>query len=151
MIGPFTIVGPVKRRTVALLVLGLVAAGCSGGVDGPVIEGNRSAGGTDAEVFGEVVIEGRCLYLFMADADTRFPVVWPNGTRWDADESLVVLPSGTVVHEGDRVSGGGGYHGSATLGRYTVEAGVALAESCVDNQYGEVAVFNSNGDIEVSP
>jgi hypothetical protein len=47
-----------------LLVILFVVSGCSGGVDGPVIEGNQRFGGTDAEVFGEVVIEASaCIWL----------------------------------------------------------------------------------------
>ncbi len=141
-----------KIQVVVLLVLGLVAAGCSGSVTGPVIEGNRSTSGEDAEIFGEVVIEGGCLYLLLSDdAGTRFPVVWPHGTVWNAEDSLIVLPNGSAVGEGDQVSGGGGYHNEDTLSRYTVEDGVTLAMSCVDNEYGEVAVFNSGDDVEVIP
>jgi hypothetical protein len=59
-----------------------------------------------------------------------------------------VLAGGTLVYEGDWVSGGGGYH-SSNLDEYTVSEGVELALAYVDNQYGEVAVFNSQGNIDV--
>ena len=55
------------------------------------------------------------------------------------------------MQEGDQVSGGGGYHSEDTLSRYTVEDGVTLAMLCVDNEYGEVAVFNSGDDVEAIP
>ena len=90
----------------SLLVILFVVSGCSGGVDGPVIEGNQQFGGTDAEVFGEVVIEAECLYLAWPEPDNRFPVVWSHGTAWDSEQSAVVLPGGTLVHEGDEVYGG---------------------------------------------
>ncbi len=132
-----------------LLVILSVVSGCSGGVDGPVIEGNQRSGGTDAEVFGEVVIEAECLYLSWTESETRFPVIWPYGTAWDSERSAVVLPGGTLVHEGDEVYGGGGYHNEENLSEFTSQEGVDLALSCVDNTYGEVAVFNSGDTVEV--
>ena len=110
----------------------LLVSGCSGRVDGPVIEGNRSTGGTDAEVLGVVVIEQDC--IFLGQADTRYPVVWPHGTSWDSAEAAIRLPDGTLVYEGDQVYGGGGYHTEANLADFTVAAGVELALRCVDNQ-----------------
>jgi len=73
-----------------------VVSGCSGGVDGPVIEGNQRNGGTDAEVLGEVVIEAEWLYLSWTESETRFPVIWPRGTARDLEQSAVVLPGGTL-------------------------------------------------------
>ncbi|MEZ5175106.1 MAG: hypothetical protein R2823_02720 [Acidimicrobiia bacterium] len=127
----------------------LFLSGCAGSVEGPVIEGNRRTGGTDAEVGGVVVIEGSCIYLLQPEIDTRYPVVWPHGSSWNRDESAIELPNGILVHDGDRVYGGGGYHKEADLAEYTVPEGVELALSCLDNQFGEVAVFNSGGDIGV--
>lgn len=126
----------------------LALSGCSGGVDGPVVEGNRSFSGEDAEVPGKVVLEGACLYLQLPGTTYRFPVVWPHGTWWDESDSAVVLPDGTHVHEGDVVHGGGGYH-SGALEEYTTAEGASLVLECVDNTYGEVAVFNSGGEIDV--
>ena len=60
------------RFVVGAVVTLLVLSGCSGSVDGPVIEGNRRTGGTDAEVLGEVVIEGDCIYLRQTEIDTRY-------------------------------------------------------------------------------
>ncbi len=140
---------PNHASTIAgLLIALLVMSGCSGSVDGPVLEGNRRTAGTDAEVLGELVIEADCLYLCWPDSGVRYPVVWPHGTGWDSEQSTVMLPGGTLVYEGDSVSGGGGYH-SDNLDEYTVPEGVELARACVDNQYGEVAVFNSQGAIDV--
>jgi len=134
---------------VGLLVIPFVVSGCSGGVDGPAIGGNQRNGGTTAEVFGEVVIEAECLYLSRTEPETRFPVIWPHGTAWDSEQSAVVLPGGTLVHEGDEVYGGGGYHHEKNLSVFTSQEGVDLALSCVDNTYGEVAVFNSGDTVEV--
>jgi hypothetical protein len=137
------------KAVVALLVVGFIVSGCSGGVDGPVVEGNRRSGGEDAEVFGEVVIEGDCIYLYQSEIDTRYPVIWPHGTEWDSDQFAVVLADGTPASEGAEVYGGGGYHHLDGLSEDTTEEGVALVSSCVDNEFGEVAVFNSSGGVEV--
>lgn len=141
------------RRIVTLLavliVVGCTIAGCSGGVDGPVVEGNRRSGGQDAEVFGEVVIERDCIYLYQSEVDTRYPVVWPHGTKWDPGQSVVVLPDRSLVGDGVEVYGGGGYHHVDALGDATTEEGVAEVTACVDNEFGEVAVFNSSGQIEI--
>lgn len=135
--------------TVALALLALLAlAGCSGSVDGPMIEGNRQIGGTDADVFGQLIVESGCLYLSWPDSGIRFPVIWPHGTAWDSGQSAVVLPGGTLAYHGDWVDGAGGYH-SHGLDHYTVAEGVELAMTCVDNQYGEVAVFNPSGDVNI--
>lgn len=136
-----------KSIAVALMVL-LILSGCSGSVDGPVIEGNRRNGGTDAEVFGEIVIASGCLYLHWPDSGIRYPVIWPHGTAWDAERSAVVLPGGTLAYDGDWVEGTGGYH-SANLDEYTVSQGVEVAVACVDNLYGEIVVFNSSSDVDV--
>lgn len=141
------------RRTVktlaVLIVVGCTVSGCSGGVDGPVVEGNRTSGGQDAEVFGEVVIEGECIYLYQSEVDTRYPVIWPHGTRWDPDQSVVVLPGRTLAGDGDEVYGGGGYHQVDALSDATTEEGVARVTACVDNEFGEVAVFNSSAEIDI--
>ena len=128
----------------------LVLTACSGSVDGPVVEGNRRTGGENAAIFGELVVEGECLYLAWPESDTRFPVIWPHGTSWDADRSAVVLRGGTLIRKGDQVSGGGGYH-SDNLSTFTVPDGVDLLTACVDNKYREIAVFNSSGSLEVQP
>jgi hypothetical protein len=136
-------------RTLAIAAAVLIVSGCSGGVDGPAVEGNRRSWGEEAEILGKVVIEDKCLHLDVSEVDTRYPVIWPHGTHWDSSRSAVVLPGGTLVVEGVEVYGGGGYHGTDQLSDYTTADGVALLSSCVDNEYGEIAVFNSSGKIEV--
>ena len=138
-----------KLIAVASAVL-VVLPACSGGVDGPVIEGNRRSGGEDAEVAGVVQIEGDCIYLSRPDTDARYPVIWPKGTSWDADESAIDLPGRSeLVRAGDSVYGGGGYHKEGTLEHHTTDEGIDLALRCVDNEHGEIAVFNSGGDVEI--
>jgi hypothetical protein len=139
----------VVKSMAVLLVAAIIISGCSGGVDGPVVEGNRRSGGESAQVFGEVIIEGGCIYLYQSEIDTRYPVIWPHGTEWDAEQRAVVLPDGTPVSDGAEVHGGGGYHHLDGLTDDTTEEGVALVSSCVDSEFGEVAVFNSSGEVEV--
>ena len=138
-------------RVCGPLALLLVIVGCAGGVNGPVIEGNRRSSGEDAGIFGVLEIDGDCLYLSQAGADWRHPVIWPHGTKWDPRESAVVLPGRTLVHEGDEISGGGGFHTEENLSGFTSQEGVDLALSCVDDEFGEVAVFNSGDRVEVHP
>lgn len=134
-------------RVLALLAM-LSNSGCSGAVHGPVIEGNRRYGGTDAEVSGVVVIESDCIYLHMPATDSRYPVVWPHGTSWNKQDSAIELPDGILVYEGDEVRGGGGYHSGQNLSEFTGTEGLELAMACADNQYGEIAVFNSSDHVE---
>lgn len=139
----------ILKQSAALVIAGSLLASCSGGVDGPVVEGDWRSGGETAEVFGDVVFEDECLYLYQSEIDTRYPVIWPSGTTWDFDRSVIALPGGALVREGSYVHGGGGYHHLGRLGEYTTSEGVALVSSCVDNEFGEVAVFNSSGELEV--
>jgi hypothetical protein len=104
----------------------------------------------NAVIFGELAIEGDCLYLVWPDSDARFPVIWPHGTSWDAERSAVVLARGALVQEGDRVDSGGGYH-SDNLSDFTVPDGVDLLAACVDNEYRELAVFNSSDNVDIQP
>lgn len=132
----------------------LVVAGCSGtsgGVDGPVIQGNDRDGGNDGGLSGTVVIEGDCIYL--QGPVERFPIVWPYGTSWRSEEEAIELPDATLVFEGDHISGGGGWRKGGALDEYTLADGAELAARCVDNQYGEVVVFNPYpyDHIEIEP
>ncbi len=139
-----------KLRTITVGgALILVLAACAGGVDGPVIAGNRTMGGETALIEGTLQIDGHCLYIGRSDAEERYPVIWPNGTGWDAEQSAVRLPDGTLVYAGDTVLGGGGFHDAAALDQYTNDEGQALAQTCDDNTYNEVAVFSSGESIEI--
>ena len=140
--------GRTLRWVSSAVVAAFLLTACSGGVTGPVVEGDRRTGGTDAEVFGTLVVEGDCAYLAWVEPATRYPVIWPHGTGWDSEALAVVLPDGTLVHQGHEVYGGGGYH-SSDLGAFTSQKGVDRVLACVDNQFGEIAVFNSSGDIDV--
>jgi hypothetical protein len=131
----------------ALLVL-IVAVGCSGGsepLDGPVMRYPTSAseGSDDAEVKGRLELAGDCLYIAFDETRERYPVVWPAGTTWDAEDQTVVGPSTTRLPVGSEVSGGGGYYKVEDVKRSLGTKAEALAASCVDNTYGEVAFINN--------
>ncbi len=141
-----------------MLVVGLLAvAACSGGkvggVDGPVIfsGSNPDNSGEDALISGIVSLEGECLYLMGDDNDPNSPrdlVVWPAGTKWQADPAGVVLPNGDVALLGEVVEGGGGYHGPDYVLDLAGEEAAALAERCAGPGQG-VAIFNRESDVEL--
>ncbi|MGB5758579.1 MAG: hypothetical protein WBM50_16815 [Acidimicrobiales bacterium] len=109
---------------------------------GPAAPG---VGGEDAEIRGVLELEGDCLYVSLAEVGERYPLVWPAATTWDPDSEEVVLPDGSSVAIGDMVYGGGGYHYADDVRRLAGDAAADLADRCVDNEYGEIAVVN-NGD-----
>lgn len=136
--------GVVRFAVLALLVVPAACGDATGAVHGPVLtSGGGSDGGNDAQVFGAVVLDGDCLLL-----DGRPPVVWPDGTTWQADPGAVVLPGGTRVEPGGAVNGSGGY-----LGRDQVEsvagAEVADAAAACAGPDGEIAVLNPGSTVEL--
>ena len=145
------------KGTKVVLVACLAASACSSesmevGVDGPVLRHNPLSpnGGNAAAIEGSLELEGDCLYVRSLDGDYRYPIVWPSGTTWDETQPSVVTPEGEQIAVGSTVSGGGGYF---NLGHVEEIAGVeahALAKSCVDNAYDEIAVVN-NEEFGISP
>lgn len=75
--------------------------------EGPLLRHATSnvSGGVDAEIAGTLELEGECLYLRSADHDERYPIVWPNSTRWDSAGEVVILPDGGEVSMAEAVSG----------------------------------------------
>jgi hypothetical protein len=109
-------------------------------------------GGREAEVFGVVEMdeESGCVYLHQAEFGISYPSVWPAGTI--VTDSGLRLRDGREIPEGEWVYGGGGYVDLASIenGEDRVEA--RFLERCpgVNNEYGEVAVFDSPvGRIEI--
>jgi hypothetical protein len=138
-----------------VLVLALSGCGSSTGaaVDGPVMrhpERSNSQAGMDAEVRGVLQLDGRCLYVSLEEVGERYPIVWPAGTRWDADNQAVIAPGGQSMAIGDEVYGGGGYLYVDDIERIAGPEASALATECVDNTYGEIAVVN-NADTAIGP
>jgi hypothetical protein len=60
-----------------------------------------------AHLSGVLERSGNCLML--EQATSRVVVAWPPGTRWSADDEVVVLADGSRVGLGDAVSASGGY------------------------------------------
>ena len=141
------------------LVLAVAACGESSSstessaVDGPVMrypEAASSDEGPDAEVRGRLELDGDCLYVTLDEIGARYPVVWPAGTAWDAEEQAVVGPSMARMLVGSEVYGGGGYFYVEDVKRLLGAEAEALAARCVDNAYGEIAFVN-NGDDAIGP
>lgn len=115
-----------------------------GTIDGPVMRYLPPL--TDesdmAEIRGTLVLEGDCL-LVDSPWDTRFPVVWPAGTTWDAEGEAVVLHSGERFEIGSEIRGGGGYGGAGGLAEWLGDEVAALAAMCVEGDYEEVAFLGN--------
>ena len=113
-------------------------------------EPSSSQEGMTAEVRGVLELDGECLYVALNEVGERYPIVWPAGTRWDADNQAVVTSRGETMPVGDEVYGGGGYLYVGDVERIAGPQASALAAKCVDNIYGEIAVVN-NADTAIGP
>nr|MBA2464664.1 hypothetical protein [Nocardioidaceae bacterium] len=129
----------IQKSVLAVVVV--LCASCSnvsGSVDGPLLVSSGGSGdvGMTAIVRGEVSLDDGCLRL------GGMPVIWPEGTSWDAQDEAVRLPNQDVAPLGSRVTGGGGYLSSldGIAERYGQEVADA-AEPCLGDT-GEAAVFN---------
>lgn len=137
-------------RLAAIVGLGLAVSGCTTtdptGVDGPIMHHIAPPSGDDedAEIRGLIEISEGCVYVALDEVSERYPVVWPRGTSWDSDIQAVVLPSGELLAAGDAVYGGGGYRYVDDIEQVVGPEAAALAEACVDNTYGEIAVVNNS-------
>ena len=117
-------------------------------VDGPVVSYDApwlsfGSSGLDALLGGELEITDGCVYL------SGNPVRWPDGTSWDEDESAVRLSDGTLVREGDSVSGGGGSFGGPEDAGFFEDSATARALADCREAGDEVAIFNGKEDLEV--
>jgi hypothetical protein len=145
----------VNRRTpkgafITLVVAGALAAcgwSSADAVDGPIMRHPRSSGSSDqndAGIGGVLELDADCLYVALDEVGERYPIVWPEGTRWDADTQTIVTPDGETLSAGDEVYGSGGYLDVDDIDRLAGADAAALARRCVDNTYGEVAVVNNS-------
>lgn len=138
-----------NRFAVVVLAAGVVLAACggtTGAADGPVLtSGGAADGGDDAQVMGEIVLDGDCLLLDLGGG--RTPVVWPGGTRWQAEPPAVVLPGGEAVPVGGTVNGSGGYHARDQVAAVAGDEVADAAAACAGPD-GEIAVFNPGSTIE---
>jgi hypothetical protein len=97
-----------------------------------------------ALIRGVLQLEGSCLYLTSIDVvGERYPVLWPAGTSWDEQSKAVAPPVGAPIPIGGTVVGGGGFLYASDVDHLARPEASARASSCVDNTYGEIAVFNN--------
>lgn len=131
-----------------------VAGDLRTGIDGPVLRYPVQATGDQslmlAEISGTIEIEDACLYINSDAPDGRYPVIWPADTMWNPARSLVVLPSRNAVGDTDRVSGVGSYGAITDVEDIAGPEAAALAASCLDNEFGEIAIVNNQPDA-ISP
>jgi hypothetical protein len=92
-----------------------------------------------ATISGRLSFDGRCLRL------RGVPVVWPEGTAWQAPD-LLTLPGGEPVTVGGRVEGAGGYLDLDSVRRAFGDDVATEARHCVGDT-GEVAVFNPGWEV----
>lgn len=93
---------------------------------------------------GVLQLDGECLYFIQGAIAQRFPILWPAGTRWDAQNQTVVSPGGEVMQLGSRVSGRGGFYYLTDVNFLAGTAASNLAARCVDNDYKQTAVFKND-------
>ena len=140
-------------RRLALVMVLVLLAGCSaqGRVEGPLLTSPRpglSSGGEGAIVSGVVVYEEATGCLNLELGGILYPVVWPAGTRWQAEPPAVVLKGGVRAEPGTTVEGGGGYHPVAQVTKLAGPSVATEADRCV-GETGEVAFFNLGSTVEV--
>jgi len=106
----------------------------------------ESGGGMDAIVTGIVEVDPTLGCVWLSDADgSRHPAVWPVGTTAFINPFSIILRDGQIIEAGDRVEGGGGYvAANPTAGGFD-----PFPDECI--QSGEMALFNSNAEITVTP
>ncbi len=126
--------------------------GPEGGVEGPVMYGARPDS-DDAEaalIEGALQRDGDCLYVVFEDpAQPRYPVLWPYDTAWQEEPAGVVLPDGAFVDVGASFSAGGGYYEALRLEAVGLtESVVERAADCAEGEYREVAVVQTNVDVQ---
>lgn len=139
------------------VVLGSVAIGLlrndappaqSGQLAGFRAHTSDPGGGMDAIVSGVIEIDQETGCVWLSDpSGARYPVIWPVGTRSQANPPGIVLTGGQVVVTGDLVEGGGGFVDATSS-----TSGLGLEPfpvACV--QVGDAAVFNPGSPITVTP
>ena len=117
-------------------------------IDGPVMrypDASSTSGKLATLLQGGLQLDGDCLYLVQKGTEERFPVLWPAGTRWDAQNQSVVTSVGEVMKIGDEVEGRGGYFYLSDVGLLAGSAASNLSATCVDNSYRQIAVVENVG------
>ena len=142
--------------------MALVVVGCSGGLSEKSFDTDSGnwvlftqprlspfQGGRGAEVFGIVEMDQAtgCVYLHQPDFDISYPSVWPAGTV--VTDNGLRLGDGRAIPGGEWVYGAGGYFDVDEVEGGESSDQAAVLERCpgVNNQYGEVAEFDSPADV----
>ena len=110
-------------------------------IDGPVMrypDPSSTSGKVPNLLQGVLQLDGDCLYLVQAGIETRFPILWPAGTRWDGANKSVVSPGGAVMPIGGAVEGRGGYFYLSDVNLLAGPAAWNLSVQCVEN--GQIVV-----------
>ncbi len=113
-------------------------------IDGPVMrypDASSTSGKVPHLLQGVLQLDGDCLYLVQAGIETRFPILWPAGTRWDEANQSVVSPVGEVMRMGGAVEGRGGYFYLSDVNLLAGPAAWNLSVKCVEN--GQIAVVGN--------
>lgn len=119
-----------------------VAPDYSGGVDGPVmfVPGPRPDVGQEALIEGTLIRDGDCLYVGVPESGSRYAILWPFGTSWDADSNEVITADLTRIPVGSTISTGGGYGSPEQLeSLLTDDALFDRADACADGEFRELA------------
>lgn len=106
-----------RAMAVAVVCLGL-CSGCKSAVSSQygitqvdglgVVAASRSSDG--AAVQGVTTVDDRGCWTLVIRGYKAFPVVWPADSTWDGtDHRAVRLATGTVIHSGETLVGGGGF------------------------------------------
>ena len=115
------------------------------GVDGPVVR-HTSPYWDEAmleSVNGVLGLEGDCLFLSRPEWPDRYPVVWPAGTAWDAENQAVVTPAGEMLRIGQEVNGGGGFNDGESVEYFAGAEARELVQRCLGDS-DQVAIVNNN-------
>ena len=106
-------------------------------IDGPVMrypETSSTSGKLATLLQGVLQLDGDCLYLVQTGIESRFPILWPAGTRWDGANQSVVSPAGDIMRMGNQVEGRGGYYYLSDVDLLAGLAARNLAAKCVEEQ-----------------
>jgi len=131
------------------IALAVVACSTAGRIDGPVLTAPFASGGMDALIMGTLAFDAGSGCLFLERDGGRVPVVWPSGASWQASPPGVVLDDGRLIEVGMSVTGGGGYL-PTNLIQQRAGSKVADAAAACAGSSGEIALFNSEGDITIT-
>ncbi len=108
--------------------------------------------GEDAGIQGTLELSDGCLLVAHQEHEevevTRFPVVWPAGTAWDATTESVVLATGERIAIGEEVQAAGGYYqpeALQSLGDLS-SAAIARLDRCATGESREVVRINNQAD-----